>query len=289
MKQYLKLLKKVLTKGELRPTPKKFKALSIFGAKMEFNLKSKFPIITTKKISFVNILEELLWFISGDTNIRTLNKKGVKIWNLDAYNFYTLKQNKTLTYDEYLKQIMTNDKFAQKYGDLGPIYGKQWNNFGGINQLNKIIKELGNKKTCFSRRHLISSWNVGELSQMALPPCHVLAQFYVTKNNFLHCQLYQRSGDLFLGIPYNISSYSLLTIMIAKVLNYKPGKFIHIIGDCHLYINHLTQAKTQLLREPKPLPTLLIKKQKNIYDFKNTDFVLLNYAYHPFLKGDLSV
>ena len=231
---------------------------------MRFNLGEGFPLMTTKKLHLKSILHELLWFISGDTNIKYLNDNGVKIWN----------------------------EWADKDGNLGPVYGYQWRSWPTadgrkIDQLNNVTASI--KKSPDSRRHIISAWNAGEIEKMALPPCHILFQFYVADGK-LSCQLYQRSCDIFLGIPFNIASYALLTLMVAQVTGLKPGEFIHTLGDAHIYLNHIEQVKLQLTREPFPLPKMTLNPEiTDITKFRYEDFTLSDYNAHPHIKGDISV
>ena len=264
MKQYLDLLDYTLKNGVEKTDRTGTGTISVFGYQMRFNLDDGFPLLTTKKLHLKSIIHELLWFISGDTNIKYLTDNGVKIWN----------------------------EWADAAGNLGPVYGSQWRawtaNEGKKNdQLAEVIESI--KKSPNSRRHIVSAWNVGEIDKMALPPCHVLFQFYVA-NGRLSCQLYQRSADIFLGVPFNIASYALLTMMVAQVTNLKPGEFIHTLGDAHIYLNHIEQVKTQLAREPLKLPTMVINPAvKNIDDFKYEDFTLTDYTAHPHIKGDIAV
>ncbi len=264
MKQYLDLLSHVLNNGVAKTDRTGTGTISTFGYQMRFNLNDGFPALTTKKIHLRSIIHELLWFLKGDTNIKYLHDNNVKIW----------------------------DEWADENGDLGHIYGYQWRswpstNGKSIDQINNVINSLENNPD--SRRHIVSAWNVADIDYMALPPCHVLFQFYVA-NNTLSCQLYQRSADLFLGVPFNIASYSLLTLMLAQICGYKPGEFIHTFGDAHIYNNHIEQVKLQLTREPKPLPHMWINPEiKSLFDFKYEDFELKNYNPHPHIKGKVSV
>lgn len=259
MKQYHDLIKYILDTGIEKKNRTKISTISIFGYQMIFDLKKGFPLLTTKKLHIKSIIHELLWFIKGETNIKYLNKHGVKIWN----------------------------EWANKNGDLGPIYGKQWRNWSGIDQLSNLIKEIQLNPN--SRRLIISSWNVNELENMVIPPCHAFFQFYVS-NKELSLQLYQRSGDVFLGIPFNIASYSLLLIMIAQVTKLRPNKFIHTLGDAHIYKNHLNQVNIQLNRKPKILPKIILNKTvKSIFEFKYEDFKIKNYVPYPAIKGDVSI
>jgi thymidylate synthase len=264
MKQYLDLLSHVMENGIEKRDRTGTGTISVFGYQMRFNLEKAFPLLTTKKMHIKSIIHELLWFISGDTNVKYLNDNGVSIWN----------------------------EWADADGNLGPVYGSQWRSWPAadgrkIDQLSIIIDNI--MKSPDSRRLLISAWNVGELEKMALPPCHILFQFYVA-NGKLSCQLYQRSCDIFLGIPFNIASYALLTLMVAQVTGLKPGDFVHTLGDSHIYLNHIEQVKLQLTREPYPLPTMEINPSvDNIFNFKYEDFTLKNYVAHPHIKGEISI
>ncbi|HOB26993.1 MAG TPA: thymidylate synthase [Bacteroidales bacterium] len=264
MKQYLDLLQYILDNGIEKNDRTGVGTRSVFGYQMRFDLQNGFPLVTTKKLHLRSIIYELLWFIHGDTNIKFLHDNNVSIW----------------------------DEWADENGDLGPIYGKQWRRWEGkdgkvIDQLSWVINEI--IKNPNSRRLIVSAWNVAEISEMKLPPCHVLFQFYVA-NNKLSCQLYQRSADVFLGVPFNIASYSLLTHMIAQVTGLQVGEFIHTFGDVHLYLNHIEQAKLQLTREPFPLPQLKLNPNiKNIDDFKFEDIEIINYQAHPSIKADVAV
>ena len=264
MKIYINLLKKILKQGKNKDDRTGIGTLSIFGHCMKFNLQSGFPLVTTKKCHFSAIVHELLWFLKGDTNVRYLNENNISIWNA----------------------------WADKFGDLGPIYGKQWRSWKTtdgliIDQIDNVINLI--KCNPNSRRIIVSSWNVGDLHKMALLPCHVLFQFYVI-NNILSCQLYQRSCDVFLGLPFNIASYSLLMHMIAQQCNLKIGNFIWIGGDVHLYKTHVKQAKKQILRTPYLLPKLVInKKPKKIFNYSFKDFNLLNYRFHPIIRAKIAI
>lgn len=264
MKQYLELLDHVLKNGIQKSDRTGTGTISVFGYQMRFNLEEGFPLLTTKKLHLRSIIYELLWFISGDTNIKYLNDNGVRIWN----------------------------EWADKDGNLGPVYGYQWRSWPSadgrkIDQLTEVIRNI--ERTPDSRRLIVSAWNVGEIDKMALPPCHVMFQFYVAGGK-LSCQLYQRSCDIFLGIPFNIASYALLTLMVAQVTGLKPGEFIHTLGDAHIYLNHIDQVKLQLTREPYPLPRMEINPSiKDILNFRYEDFNLINYIAHPHIKGDISV
>lgn len=266
MKQYLDLCKYILAHGKTREDRTGVGTISVFGYQMRFNLEEGFPVVTTKKIHLRSVIHELLWFLKGDTNIRYLNENGVTIW----------------------------DEWADENGDLGPIYGKQWRAWEGASQktydqIRWVIEEI--KRNPDSRRLLVSAWNVADVldGKMALPPCHVLMQFYVSDNK-LSCQLYQRSGDVFLGVPFNITSYALLTHMIAHVTGLAVGEFIHTLGDAHIYLNHLEQVKLQLKREPYPLPSLRLNPSvKDIDDFTYEDIEVVNYQHHPAIRGEVAI
>jgi len=263
MKQYLDLLNHVLNKGEIKKDRTGVGTKSVFGWQMRFPLDRGFPLLTTKKLHIKSIIYELLWFVKGDTNINYLNKNNVRIW----------------------------DEWADENGNLGPVYGKQWraweNNGIKIDQLKDAISLIRNNPD--SRRIIVSSWNPSDIKEMALPPCHCLFQFYIS-NKKLSCQLYQRSADIFLGVPFNIASYALLTHMIAKITELEVGEFIHSIGDAHLYLNHVDQAELQIKRKPKPHPQLLIKRiPKAIEDFNFDDFEIQNYKFHPHISAPIAV
>lgn len=264
MKQYLDLLDHVLKNGVEKTDRTGTGTISVFGYQMRFDLGKGFPMLTTKKLHLKSILHELLWFLKGETNIGYLTQNGVSIWN----------------------------EWADANGELGHVYGYQWRSWpsykgGGIDQITQVIESI--KKNPDSRRHIVSAWNVADLDNMALPPCHVMFQFYVA-NGKLSCSMYQRSADIFLGVPFNITSYALLTHMVAQVTNLEPGDFIHTLGDAHIYLNHLEQVKFQLSREPYPLPKLKLNPDiRNIFDFKFSDFQIEGYQSHPHIKGDISV
>ena len=264
MQQYLNLLQHIIDNGAEKTDRTGTGTKSCFGYQMRFNLEEGFPMVTTKKLHLKSIIYELLWFLKGDTNIKYLNENGVRIW----------------------------DEWADQNGDLGPVYGKQWRSWEGaegvvIDQMAELIEQI--KKSPDSRRLIISAWNVGDLKKMALMPCHNMFQFYVA-NGKLSCQLYQRSADVFLGVPFNIASYSLLTMMIASVCNLGYGDFVHTFGDVHLYNNHQEQAQLQLTRKPFPLPTMKINKEvKDIFSFQYSDFTLENYQAHPSIKAPVAV
>ena len=264
MKQYLDLMSHVMKKGTLKTDRTGTGTKSVFGYQMRFNLADGFPCVTTKKLHLKSIIHELLWFLKGDTNIKYLKENGVRIW----------------------------DEWADENGDLGHVYGYQWRSWPTpdgkhIDQIKQVLNQL--KDNPNSRRIIVSAWNVGEIKNMALPPCHTFFQFYVSENK-LSCQLYQRSADIFLGVPFNIASYALLTMMVAQVCNFQLGDFVHTLGDAHIYTNHFEQTNLQLSRDPKKLPKMLInKKVKDIFEFKFEDFELINYDYHPHIKGKVAV
>jgi thymidylate synthase len=264
MQQYLDLLQHILDKGASKTDRTGTGTLSCFGYQMRFDLKEGFPLVTTKKLHLKSIIYELLWFLRGDTNVKYLNEHGVSIWN----------------------------EWADTNGELGPVYGHQWRSWTGadrqtIDQISQVIQQL--KKTPDSRRMIVSAWNVAELDKMALMPCHTMFQFYVADGK-LSCQLYQRSADVFLGVPFNIASYALLTMMMAQVTDLKPGEFIHTFGDVHLYNNHLEQAQLQLTRKPYPLPQMKLNPEiKDIFAFQYEHFTLENYQFHPAIKAPVAV
>ncbi|MCK4408091.1 MAG: thymidylate synthase [Bacteroidales bacterium] len=264
MKQYLDLFEHILKTGIEKKDRTGTGTISVFGYQMRFNLDKGFPVMTTKKLHLRSIIYELLWFLAGDTNIKFLNDNKVTIW----------------------------DEWADEKGDLGHIYGYQWRSWPTpdgkhIDQITNLIESI--KSNPDSRRHIINAWNVGEMDKMALPPCHILFQFYVADGK-LSCHLYQRSADIFLGVPFNIASYSLLTMMIAQITNLKPGDFIHTFGDAHIYLNHIDQVKLQLTRKPYKLPSMKINPEvNNIFNFKYEDFELVDYVAYPHIKGEISV
>ncbi len=264
MKQYLELMQHVLDQGTQKHDRTGTGTISVFGYQMRFNLQEGFPMVTTKKLHLKSIIHELIWFLSGDTNIKYLKDNGVRIW----------------------------DEWADENGDLGPVYGSQWRSWpkpdgGHIDQISKIIDTIKNNPD--SRRIIVSAWNVAEVDNMALPPCHAFFQFYVADGK-LSCQLYQRSADIFLGVPFNIASYALLTMMVAQVCGLQYGDFIHTLGDAHLYNNHIEQAKLQLSRDARKLPVMEINPEvKDIFNFKFEDFTLKDYDPHPHIKGAVAV
>ena len=287
MKQYLDLLKFVKDNGVLKNNRTGVNTISYFGTQTRYDLNNGFPLLTTKTVNFKAIVHELLWFIRGDTNIKYLVDNGVNIWNEWPYENYKKSSSyNNETQQEFIEKIKTDENFAKKFGNLGPVYGKQWRDFNGVDQLKNIIEEI--KINPNSRRLIVSAWNPNDVKSMLLPPCHSLFQFYVL-NNKLYCQLYQRSADLFLGVPFNIASYSLLTIMIANECGLDVGEFIHSIGDCHISENHLDQVNIQLSRTPKKLPKLKIKNKKSIFDYKFEDFELEDYNPDPFIKAPVAV
>ncbi len=264
MQQYTDLLKHVLENGTKKEDRTGTGTTSVFGYQMRFDLADGFPVITTKKLHLKSIIHELLWFLQGSTNVKYLQENGVRIWN----------------------------EWADEDGELGPIYGYQWRSWpdykgGNIDQITQVIESIKNNPN--SRRHIVSAWNVGAIDDMNLPPCHILFQFYVADGK-LSCQLYQRSADIFLGVPFNIASYALLLQMIAQVTGLEPGTFVHTLGDAHIYLNHIEQSKLQISRTPYKLPTMKINPDvKNIFDFKYEDFELVGYEAHPHIKGAISV
>lgn len=264
MKQYLDLLEQVIKSGVEKSDRTGTGTLSVFGYQMRFNLADGFPVLTTKRLHLKSIIHELLWFLSGDTNTRYLQEKGVRIWN----------------------------EWADENGNLGPAYGYQWRSWPAANgryidQISAVVDSIRNNPD--SRRHIVSAWNVGEIDNMALPPCHILFQFYVA-NGRLSCQLYQRSADIFLGVPFNIASYSLLMMMVASVTGLEPGEFIHTLGDAHIYLNHIEQVNEQLGRKPYPLPVMRMNTARtSLFDFVYDDFSLEGYEAHPSIKGEIAV
>ncbi|AAT27520.1 thymidylate synthase [[Mycoplasma] mobile] len=288
MEQYLSLLKEILEKGQKKEDRTNTGTISYFGTQRRYDLSKGFPLVTTKKVHLKSIIFELLWFIKGDTNIKYLVDNGVNIWN--EWPYETFKKSKDFNGEslaDFVLKIKSDTLFAKKYGELGPVYGKQWRNFNGTDQLFDAIETI--KKNPDSRRIIVSAWAANEISKMALPPCHAFFQFYVN-NNKLSLQLYQRSGDTFLGVPFNIASYSILLAMVAQITNYEVGEFIHTIGDTHIYLNHLEQVEEQLSRKPLKLPKLVLnKKIKNIDDFKYEDIEIIDYESHPAIKAKVAV
>ena len=288
MKQYLDLARHILDHGVKKDDRTGTGTTSVFGYQMRFDLSEGFPLLTTKKTFIKGIIHELLWFIRGETNIKYLVDNKVGIWTDWPYqNYKKSKEFQSETLKEFSDKIRASDEFAQKWGDLGPVYGAQWRDFNGVDQIDYIIQTL--KKDPNSRRMVLSAWNPAEIGQMMLPPCHTLIQFYVA-NNKLSLQLYQRSGDVFLGIPFNIASYALFLMMVAQVTGYEVGEFVHTIGDAHIYSNHMEQIELQLTRTPRRLPIMKINKNiKNLEDFKFRDFELVDYDPYPPIKGVVAV
>lgn len=288
MVEYLKMCKYVLENGTKKEDRTNTGTISVFGYQARYNLLEGFPLVTTKKVHLKSIIHELLWFISGSTNIRYLVLNGVNIWNEWPYEIFKKSSdynNETLK--EFVELIKNDESFANKHGDLGPVYGKQWRDFNGVDQIQRVISDI--KTNPDSRRLIVSAWNPSEITNMALPPCHAFMQFYVNDNK-LSLQLYQRSADIFLGVPFNIASYALLLMMVAQVTNLEAHEFIHTIGDAHIYSNHLDQINLQLSREPYKLPKMEINKDvNNIFDFKYEDFKLTNYKSHSRIKGKVAV
>ncbi len=264
MRQYLDLLQHILDRGVIKDDRTGTGTLSVFGYQMRFDLQQGFPLLTTKKLHLKSIIYELLWFLRGDTNVRFLQENGVHIW----------------------------DEWADERGELGPVYGSQWRSWKTadgrtIDQIAQVVHQIQTNPN--SRRLIVSAWNPGEVESMALPPCHALFQFYVAQGK-LSCQLYQRSADVFLGVPFNIASYALLTLMMAQVCNLQPGEFVHTFGDVHLYRNHIEQARLQLTRQPYPLPQMKLNpRTRSLFDFRYEDFELVNYQAHPHIKAEVSV
>lgn len=288
MKQYIDLCNYILNNGVKKDDRTGTGTISVFGYQMRFNLGEGFPLLTTKKVHLKSIIHELLWFISGSTNIKYLVDNDVRIWNDWPYDLYKKSPDfQGEAIEEFAAKIKESDEFAKKYGNLGPVYGKQWRDFNGVDQLSNLIEQI--KTNPNSRRLIISAWNPAEVDKMALPPCHSFMQFYVAEGK-LSCQLYQRSADVFLGVPFNIASYALFTMMIAQVCGLEPGDFVHTLGDAHIYLNHLDQVNKQIKRSLRPLPKMVINPNvKSIFDFKYEDFTLLNYNPHSGIKGKVAV
>ena len=301
MKQYLDLIKHIRDHGVKKEDRTGTGTQSIFGHQMRFDLSQGFPLVTTKKVHLKSILHELLWFIRGDTNIRYLVQNGVGIWNDWPYQSWLRETDQESAYPmyspewkakmkEFIQCIKDDEQFAQQYGDLGPVYGHQWRNFEGVDQLAQVVEEINANPD--SRRLIVSAWNPQDIPVMVksgLPPCHSLFQFYVTEGR-LSCQLYQRSADVFLGVPFNIASYAILTLMIAQVCDLEPGDFVHTFGDAHLYSNHMDQVDELLSRETYPLPTLAINPNvDNLFDFVFEDFELLDYQSHGPISAPVAV
>lgn len=289
MQAYLDLLQTVLEKGQVESNRTGIDTITYFGLQTRYDISNSFPLLTTKKMAYKSIFIELLWFLTGKTNIKYLVDNGVSIWNEWPFeNYKKSNEYKNETIKDFVLKIKQDESFANKWGDLGPVYGKQWRNFFGIDQISKVIEQI--KTNPFSRRHIVSAWNPIEVDNMLLPPCHCFFQFHVSKNNELSLQLYQRSADLFLGVPFNIASYSLLTYMVAYQTNLKPKEFIHTLGNAHIYKNHIEQVKLQLTKKPLTLPTLELNKNiSSIFDYSYEDIVLNNYISHEPIKGAVAV
>ena len=301
MKQYLDLVRHIRDHGTIKEDRTGTGTVSIFGYQMRFNLADGFPLVTTKRVHLKSILHELLWFIKGDTNIKYLVQNGVSIWNDwpyqnwlretgQAQNLQMYSSEWRLVMKEFIERIKSDEAFARQYGDLGPVYGKQWRNFGGVDQLANLVNDI--KTNPDSRRLIVSAWNPQDIPVMVksgLPPCHSLFQFYVVEGR-LCCQLYQRSADVFLGVPFNIASYAILTIMIAQVTGLRPGDFIHTFGDAHLYLNHMEQVDEQLSRAEFDLPELKVNPSvTSLFDFVFEDFELQNYMSHEPISAPVAV
>ncbi|ATI73379.1 thymidylate synthase [Mesoplasma florum] len=288
MKQYLELVNEILKDGEKREDRTNTGTISKFGVQKRYDLREGFPLLTTKKVFYKAIFHEMLWFIKGDTNIKYLVENNVKIWNEWPYeNFKKSSQFNNETLQEFVEKLKNDNDFCNKWGDLGPVYGKQWRDFGGIDQFAKLINDI--KKNPFSRRHIVSAWNPAEVDNMLLPPCHSFWQVYVSKDGWLDLQLYQRSGDVFLGVPFNIASYALLMELIAKECNLKARYFVHTIGDAHIYLNHLEQINEQLKRKPLPLCKIKINSEKSIFDIAFEDIEIEGYESHAKITGEVAV
>lgn len=301
MEQYHRLLNHILEQGNKKSDRTGTGTLSVFGYQMRFDLREGFPLVTTKKVHLRSIIHELLWFLQGDTNIQYLVRNGVNIWNEWPFQNYLNENRLTEQFPKYgeawkeelknfKQQIADDDEFAERWGDLGPVYGRQWRNFNGVDQISQVVEDINNKPD--SRRLIVSAWNPQDIPVMAksgLPPCHTMFQFYVA-NGQLSCQLYQRSADVFLGVPFNIASYALLTMMIAQVCELEYGDFVHTFGDAHLYSNHLEQARLQLSRAPRSLPEMKINRAvQSIFEFRYEDFELKNYDPYPAIKAPVAV
>jgi thymidylate synthase len=301
MQQYHDLLKHIMDNGTDRGDRTGVGTRSVFGYQMRFNLADGFPLVTTKKVHIKSVVHELLWFVKGDTNLRYLAQNGVNIWNDWPFQRWLNDTNQSEEYPKYsadwrtkmkefVAMVKEDDAFAKKWGELGPVYGKQWRDFNGFDQLNWVVEEI--KKNPQSRRLIISAWNASQITEMAkagLPPCHTMYQFYVNDGK-LSCQLYQRSADTFLGVPFNIASYALLTMMVAQVTGLELGEFVHTFGDVHIYSNHFDQVEEQLSREFKSLPIMKINSSvTNLFDFEYNDFELINYDPWPAIKAPVAV
>lgn len=301
MQQYHDLLRHILDKGTRKTDRTGTGTLSVFGYQMRFDLEAGFPLLTTKKLHIKSIIHELLWFLRGDTNIQYLVRNGVNIWNDWPFQHWLEANGRAADFPKYseawrsemgifVEKVKADDVFAAQWGDLGPVYGHQWRNFEGVDQIKQVVEDI--RRSPDSRRLLVSAWNPKDIPVMVksgLPPCHALFQFYVAEGR-LSCQLYQRSADTFLGVPFNIASYALLTMMVAQVCGLRPGEFVHTFGDVHLYLNHLDQARLQLSRELRPLPLLKINSEvNNLFEFTYEDFELSQYDPHPHIKAEVSV
>lgn len=298
---YLDLLQELLDQGAAKDDRTGVGTISKFGHQLRFDLSEGFPLLTTKKVFHRAIFHELLWFLKGSTNIKYLVENNVKIWNEWPFQRYLKENNLEEDFpkysdewhekmQEFVENIKTDNEFAKKWGELGPVYGKQWRDFNGFDQIEWVVNEI--KKNPNSRRLIVSAWNPPEIEEMTksgLPPCHTLFQFYV-KDGKLSCQLYQRSADVFLGVPFNIASYALLTMLVAQISGYEPGEFVHTFGDVHIYNNHVEQVKEQLSRTPKPLPKLKLNPDiKNIFEFTMEDIEIVDYDCEPPIKAPVAV
>ncbi len=298
MKQYQDLLRRILTEGSVKSDRTGTGTRSLFGHQMRFDLSEGFPLLTTKKVFLKGVIHELLWFLRGEVNIKYLVDNGVHIWDNDAmrhHNELAAQQGlPTLSREEFVARVAAESPSpieGYRYGDLGAVYGSQWRSWptpegGTVDQIRNVVEMI--KRNPDSRRMIVSAWNVAQIEEMALPPCHVLFQFYVADGR-LSCQLYQRSADTFLGVPFNIASYALLTMMIARECGLEPGEFIHTLGDTHLYLNHIAQAEEQLSRTPRPLPQMVLNPEvKSVFDFRYEDFTLTDYDPWPAIKAEMS-
>ncbi|NBC07934.1 MAG: thymidylate synthase [Bacteroidetes bacterium] len=301
MRQYHDLLQHIFSQGVRKEDRTGTGTISVFGYQMRVDLNDGFPLLTTKKVHYKSVIHELLWFLRGETNIRYLVQNGVNIWNDWPYQHYLEANGLEEQYPKYspewkaemknfVERVKEDEAFAKKWGELGPVYGSQWRNFEGVDQLAEVVQQI--KEKPHSRRHIVSAWNPKDVPVMAkagLPPCHVLFQFYVAQGK-LSCQLYQRSADVFLGVPFNIASYALLTMMVAQVCGLQVGEFVHTFGDVHLYLNHVEQAKLQLSRDCRPLPKMeLNPERQQLWDFQYEDFQLQGYDPHPAIRARVAV
>ncbi len=301
MEQYLKLLRDIRDHGARREDRTGTGTVSLFGYQCRYDLNDGFPLLTTKRVFLRGIIHELLWFLRGETNIRPLVCNDVHIWNEWPFQNYLRENELEKEYPKYtdnwqqklkwfIKKIREDETFARRWGELGPVYGRQWRDFNGVDQIETVIRQI--RETPYSRRLIVSAWNPAEVEEMAragLPPCHTMFQFYVQQER-LSCQLYQRSADVFLGVPFNIASYALLTMVIARLCDLGVGDFVHTFGDAHIYLNHLEQVEEQLGRSPRPLPTMTIHgRQRRVEDFRFEDFELTGYDPHPAIRAPISV